>query len=281
MRNVNIDFAPIVVFAFNRLDSLKSTIDSLSKNYEAKESELFVFDYGSRKNNEGECIKVKEVRDFVKTITGFKKTSYTFSDTNKGLAMSIITGVTDVINKFGRVIVLEDDLYVQQNFLSYMNQMLVKYESNDKIFQITGFGIKVKLPTDYPYDIYFHYRAHSWSWATWKDRWVTVDWDVKTYNTIANSSKLQKYFNRGGSDLFGMLKHFKKGTLNSWYIRFNYEMFIQDKLCVCPVDSLIRNEGFGKTATHCVGYNRYKINIGDHKKKQFICPPNILVNKFI
>ena len=122
------NYAPIVVFGFNRPDALKNTIASLLRNEEAKDSDLFVFVDGPRDGKVGEKEKVEEVREYVKSIKGFKSLHYTFSDRNKGLANSIIKGVSKVINKFGRVIVLEDDLSVQPNFLAFMNQGLEKYE---------------------------------------------------------------------------------------------------------------------------------------------------------
>ena len=117
-------YAPIVVFGFNRPDALKNTMASLLNNAEAKFSDLFVFVDGPREGKMGEKEKVKEVREYVKSITGFKSLHYTFSENNKGLADSIIGGVSEVINLYGRVIVLEDDLVLMPNFFNFLNQGL-------------------------------------------------------------------------------------------------------------------------------------------------------------
>lgn len=71
-------YAPIVVFGFNRPDALKNTIFSLLNNEEAKFSDLFVFVDGPRKEKVGEMEKVDKVREYVKSIKGFKTLHYTF-----------------------------------------------------------------------------------------------------------------------------------------------------------------------------------------------------------
>lgn len=167
--------APIIIFAFNRPKEFSRCVEHLQGNIEAKESPLYVFVDGARETKIGEKEKVKQVRDMASKISGFKTVTLKFSDKNKGLAQSIISGTNEVIAKYGRVIVLEDDLLPMPNFLCYMNQMLERYELEKSIFQISGFGLKIRRPTNYPYDVYYHYKAQSWSWAIWKDRWETVD----------------------------------------------------------------------------------------------------------
>lgn len=130
MINTKKTYSPIVVFGFNRPDALKNTIASLLLNEEAKDSDLFVFVDGPREGKVGEKEKVEVVREYVKSITGFKSLHYTFAENNKGLTDSIIGGVSEVINLYGRVIVLEDDLVLMPNFLNFLNQGLDYYENN-------------------------------------------------------------------------------------------------------------------------------------------------------
>lgn len=265
-------YAPIVVFAFNRLDALKSTISSLLRNDEAKSSDLFVFVDGARVGKVGEKELVENVREYVKEISGFKSVRYFFSEENKGLAQSIIGGTTQIINEFGKIIVVEDDLFVSQSFLKFMNEMLNLYEKDGRIMQISGYGCKLSKIRNYSFDLYMNERAHSWSWATWKDRWDTVDWGVSDFSQLESSRKLKKAFNKRGSDLFKMLKGYMMGKNNSWYIRFNYSMFKQHKYSIMPVRSLVRNDGFGCGATNCKNYNRYKIDFEEKHLGEFKVP---------
>ena len=273
------NYAPVVLFVYNRPEHTRKTVEALKQNIGAEETELYVFCDYPKKESAREL--VEQTRAYVKTITGFKNISYKFSETNKGLAQSIISGTTLVINKYGKVIVVEDDLYVSPCFLTFMNILLNKYRNDQRIFQISGYGLKIKVPAEYKYDIYMHIRAHSWTWATWKDRWDTVDWEVKDYQDLVQNKKKQKAFNKGGSDLFKMLKGYMEGKNNSWYIRFTYSMFLQNKFGICPVKSLVINDGFRSQATHCNTYNRYTVDFFNEYKNDFLIPEQIEWNPII
>ena len=266
------NLAPIIVFAFNRLDTLKNTINSLLQNEEAKLSDLFVFVDGPRENKQGEKEKVKAVQEYVKNIIGFKSLHYNFSSKNKGLANSIINGTTEIINQYYKVIVIEDDLYVSTSFLHFMNQMLNLYEHDKRIMQISGYGSLLKNINHYPFDAYINERAQSWTWATWKDRWDTIDWDVKDFIQLKSSKRRRHAFCKRGSDLYGMLKKCIEWKNNSWYIRFNYAMFKQKRYAICPIRSLVRNDGFIAESTHCNTYNRYKIDFEEYHYGNFNVP---------
>lgn len=275
------NYAPIIIFAFNRLDSLRHTIASLTLNKEAKDSNLYIFVDGPRPNKEGEVEKVKAVQEYAKAISGFKSVNHRFSNSNKGLAASIISGTTEIISKYGKVIVIEDDLYLSQSFLHYMNEMLNKFEGDERVMQVSGYGSRLTRPCDYTWDVYLNERAHSWTWGTWKDRWDTVDWEVKDFPQLKANRKLQRAFCKRGSDLYGMLKGYMEGKNNSWYIRFNYSMYKQHRYSVCPVRSLVRNDGFTAEATHCNTYNRYKIDFEEYHNGLFSIPKHLVPNERI
>ena len=275
----SITYSPIIIFAFNRLDTLKNTIASLLQNSESADSDLFVFVDGARKHKSGEKDVVRDVQDYVKTISGFRSLTYTFSKENKGLGASIIAGVTEVISKYGRAIVLEDDLIVQPNFLAFMNQGLDRYEKEEKIFSVCGYTNKIRTPKGYSDDAYVCTRSSSWSWATWIDRWNSVDWLLEPF-TQYESQKPD--FNRwGGSDCFGMLKGWHEGRNKSWAIRFCFSQFLQDKLSVFPVKSLVNNDGFDGSGTNCKKWSRFKFELEQTGKKNFEWPDSVNMNRKI
>ena len=270
-------YAPIILFAFNRLESLKATVASVLRNSEATESDLYVFVDGARPNKQGEMKKVHEVHEFVKTISGFKSVNYIFAKQNKGLGPSIIAGVTEVINRYGRAIVLEDDLVLSHNCLSFMNQGLDKYEKDPKVFSVCGYSNKVKVPNGYLADSYFCVRSSSWGWATWSDRWNSVDWDLMDWKKYEG---MKSAFNRwGGSDCFGMLQDWKEGRNKSWAIRFCFSQFLQKKLSLFPIVSKVNNDGFDGDGTNCKKYNRFKFDFDNTDRKTFSFPVKVLMNE--
>ena len=268
--------APIVIFAFNRPDSLQRMIDSLKLNPLYEESEKFVYIDGPR--SEDERHKVDEVIAVAKNITH----NVSISPVNKGLGSSIIAGVSAVLEKYGKAIVLEDDLVFTSNFLSYMNQALEFYEDDNRIISICGYGLKIKRPKGYRGDVYLSGRSSSWGWATWRDRWQQIDWDILDWNELSADRARQKAFNKNGSDMFAMLKDYMEGRNHSWAIRFCYNQFKLGMYSVSPFLSKVNNEGFGENATNCKQrYSRFKIDIDTTGTYTFVFDKNIVPNKKI
>ena len=240
--------APICLFTYNRLDETRQTVEALKCNFLASLSCLYIFSDGPK--DETTTQKVNEVRQFLKTINGFKAIKIFESPINRGLANSIIDGVTQIIEKYGRVIVLEDDLITSPNFLDFMNHALNFYLSNDKIFSISGYTMDLPSLKMYNKDYYLSYRASSWGWATWKNRWQTVDWEMCDYNSFELNPIQQIKFMRGGSDMPYMLWKQMNGKIDSWAIRWCYNQFKNDQLTIYPTVSKIYNIGFGDNSTH-------------------------------
>jgi len=274
-------YAPIVLFAFNRLEPLKRCVASLLDNRESAETDLIVYVDGPRTTKEGEEDKVEAVRGYVRHIKGFKSLETHFSKENQGLGVSLIEGITSVINRYGRAIIVEDDIICSKNFLSFLNQGLNYYEDKKEVFSISGETVKVKAPKDYYFDNYFAPRAGCWGWATWKDRWEKVDWKLEDWDSV---KKKRREFNRwGGSDCFKLLDRWHSGKNKSWAIRFNYTQFLLGATSAFPIVSKVSNQGFEKEGTNCkeVRYNRFAMTIDKSGKKKFVFNPLIWEDKRI
>ncbi|MFI1772460.1 sugar transferase [Thalassobellus citreus] len=243
--------APILLFTYKRLKALKNTIEALKNNELASASDLFIFSDGA-KNEEDKQI-INKIRLFLKTVDGFKTIQINESATNKGLANSIIGGVSQVMKNFDRVIVLEDDLLTTPNFLTYMNGALNAYKNEEQVFSISGYSFDLRLKNSDPNAMYFLNRGWSWGWATWQDRWEKVDWEVQSYESFCNSKEARKEFAKGGSDLNAMLDKQMSGSLDSWAIRWFYHQFKINGLTLYPLGSKIYNNGFDEHATHTNG----------------------------
>jgi hypothetical protein len=230
-------------------------IESLRSNALYEESEKFVFIDGPR--NDEDRRKIQEVLTIALEVTS----NVSVSAVNKGLGHSIISGVSAVIEKYGKAIVLEDDLICTPNFLSYMNQALDFYEQDQRIISVCGYGLKIKRPKNYDGDVYLSGRSSSWGWATWRDRWKSVDWEVRDWAEFSHDCKKIKEFNKNGSDMFSMLKGYMEGKNRSWAIRFCYNQYKTRRYSVCPFLSKVDNDGFGEDATNCKQkYSRFKVN---------------------
>lgn len=244
--------APIILFVYNRPVHTRLTVEALQKNELATESGLFIFADGPKEDATVEALNsINEVREYINSIEGFKSITIKEAEKNKGLANSVIAGVTEVINVYGKAIIVEDDIITHPFFLRFMNDALSTFEVREDIFMIGGFNHNFKFPFWYKQDIYLTYRSCSWGWATWKDRWNKADWQVDGYQEMSRNEKMQKLFNRGGDDNFPMLKMQMNGQLDSWCIRWDFCMFKHNAFCVIPKSSLVQNCGFDGTGVHC------------------------------
>ena len=272
--------APVCLFVYNRPEETQRTLNALLNNNYAKDSDLFIFSDAAR--NQSETEPVKRVREIISVITGFKSVAIVEADKNKGLANSIIDGVTSVVNKYGKTIVLEDDLITSPNFLSYMNQSLDFYQDNKQIISISGCTYRVTIPDDYLYDVYFTHRMSSYGWATWKDRWNTVDWEMKDYKRFRYNLKENFRFMRGGDDLPRMLSAYMKGKINSWAIRFCYHQYKTNTYSVYPIESKVDNIGYNQKATHTQKKKRYDvIEFKESTNESFQFAPDIHIHPLI
>jgi hypothetical protein len=270
------EYSPICLFVYNRLSETMRTAEALRNNFLASESNLFIFSDGWK--NELSKEDVLSVRGFIKSIEGFKSITIIESNTNKGLAMSIISGVTGVISEHGSAIIVEDDLITSNNFLTFMNTSLTTYKEKKRIFSVSGFCLEIDKPISHSADAFFWGRAHSWGWATWTDRWATVDWSIEDWDEFSSDRKRVKEFNSFGTDLYGMLKKSMLGKINSWYIRFNYSQFSQNGLTVYPFKSKVFNIGFTESATHCDTYNRNSVIFDRSGNRSFEMPVNMEID---
>lgn len=270
--------APIALFTYKRLDTLKLTIEALQKNYLASKSDLIVFSDAAKGDKDSKA--VADVRDYLKSIEGFNSIKIYEAKENKGLANSIINGVNQVLETHDSLIVLEDDLVSSPNFLNFMNDSLNFYEDNLHIFSIAGFSIPIK--TIAVSDVYFTQRSSSWGWATWKDRWEIIDWEVTDYNSFKKNKVQRTEFNKMGSDMASMLDRQMIGKINSWAIRWCYHQFKNNLYSVHPFESKIDNVGFSPEASNTKEkYNRYKTALDIGTKTHFIFSKDIKLEKDI
>jgi hypothetical protein len=238
--------APITLFVYNRLSHTRQTVEALQENELAECSDLFIFADGAKSRES--IAAVNDVREYIKTIDGFKSVNIVERDENFGLASSIIHGVTKLCNEFGRVIVVEDDLVTSPFFLRYMNEALDIYCNESEVASIHGYWYPVdsKMP-----ETFFLRGASCWGWATWSHAWNIFQEDGKQLLDELKNKKLTRSFDLDGAMAYTqMLKDQIKGKNNSWAIRWHASTFLANKLQLSPGRSLVRNIGFDGSGTH-------------------------------
>jgi hypothetical protein len=245
------EMAPVVVFGYNRPDHLRKTLEHLAQADGASDSHLWIFCDGPKPGADASCIeavRVQACRDVWNEY--FASVRIETSELNKGLARSIIDGVSAVLKTASRVIVIEDDLLVAQDFLLFMNDCLAFYKDDEKVGSITGFSPLAEPPSDYTKDIMALPRNCSHGWATWADRWHDVDWNVVDAVRLWREPALRRRFNAVGNDRVDRLHRQLAGTIDSWSIRFGLWQTLNGRHTIYPLHNRVHNIGFDGTGIH-------------------------------
>ena len=259
-------YAPILLFVYNRPEHTRRCIESLLKNSLASESSLFIYADGAKDSTLQEA--VNEVRNYIRTIQGFKQITLMERSENWGLARNIIDGVTTQVNRYGKVIVLEDDLVVAPYFLQFMNDALEVYKNEPRVghIQACDFTQDSSLPATFLIK-----WTGSWGWATWDRAWKHFNPNGNELLQELEERKLTHVFDFNGKYGFTrMLRRQIEGKNNSWAIRWNASLFLKDILSLNVGRSLVQNEGFDGSGTNCGGGGLYASHL--YLQPLFITP---------
>lgn len=270
--------APIALFIYNRPFHTTNCLESLLRNPESADSDLVVFADGPKDNATVEDLaELAAARQVVKDLKGFKSVRLQESAVNKGLAKSIIEGVTQLVAEFGKVIVIEDDLVLSANFLTYMNGNLDKYAQDERVISIHGYNYPI-VTTGYPYQSFFLKGADCWGWATWKRGWDLFDADaMRLYNRIKEQKLAHEFDFWGSYPYTQLLKDNAEGKSKTWAIRWYASAFLANKLTLYPCQSFVRNEGTDGSGTNCQVSDIYDVALNH----QSIIDENIPIEESI
>jgi len=197
----------------------------------------------------------------------FKSVKVTMRKENMGLANSIISGITQLVNEYGKVIVFEDDLLSSPFTLQYFNEALTKYANEEKVMHIGAYMYKLadaKLP-----ETFFFRAATSWGWATWARAWKEFEPDVDVLLKQFDKKKTDRFSIEGTMNFWKQLEGFKAGKNDSWAIRWYASIFLKGGLTLNPSTSLINNIGNDGSGVHSNKENMYHVRITQKAVKQF------------
>jgi len=273
------NLAPICIFVYNRPQHTEKMLRSLVSNTLFPESEIFVFADGPKDDaSPADIEKIRQVREKLIILQSNKNVHFFLSEQNTGLTKSIVSGITETINKYGRVIVVEDDLELSPGFLKYMNDALDLYENEERVMHVGAYMVPHQL--DLP-ETFFLKTPTIWGWGTWKR-----SWDKYEINAAVLLEKLEKKFGKDFAYTFDVngtytytkqLKDIASGKLDTWDIQWTASIYLQEGFCLHPVKSLTRNNGFDGSGVHC--YPSDLFNTQQLQNTINVTPQSIEINK--
>lgn len=253
--------APIVLFAHSRPLHTMRTLEALAVNHLAKGSNLFIYVDAAKEKEEED--NVHEVLRIARDQSNFRSLNVIQRERNYGLADNIIGGVSDVCNKYGRVIVLEDDMVTSPYFLQYMNDALDRYEHSTDVWHISGWNYPID--SDGLPDAYFWKVMNCWGWATWADRWQCFEKDPEKLLKTWDKSLIRRFNLGGAQNYWRDVKRNAAGSINTWAVFWYASLFEHGGLCLNPSKSLVNNIGLDGSGENCRNYDRYEVDVKSAK----------------
>lgn len=246
-KNETDGLAPVVFFAFNRPSHTEETLRALAANDLAIETDLYIYVDGPRNIDDQNLIS--QVNAVLSNLKGFKSIEVIHRSVNYGLAKNIIDGVSEILQKKQKVIVLEDDILTSQAFLTFMNSALNLYKNENKVWHISGYVDPLK--TSRIRDTFFWRVMDCWGWATWADRWSFYEKNAKKLVSEFSGEEIHRFNVDGESDFWSQVLANLNGEINSWAIFWYASIFKNQGLCLSPFVSYTQNIGFDGSGVHC------------------------------
>lgn len=249
-RDMSDSLAPVVLFVYNRPVHTRRTLEALEKNVLSDQTRVIIFADGAKPGASPETVStILETRSIIREDWSFKLLEIYESESNQGLAKSIIEGVTSIINEYGKVIVLEDDIVTGLHFLEYMNQALDHYRDEPKVWHISGWTYPVK--SNRFEEAFFWKTMNCWGWATWADRWQHYHKDVNYLVRKFSAQDIWAFNVKGAEDFWQQVLDNRDRKIDTWAIFWYATIFINNGLCLSPYRSLVQNIGLDGSGVHC------------------------------
>lgn len=264
-RSAEMSLAPVVLFVYNRPEHTRRALEALRHNPEAARTELVIYADGPLR--ECDRAKVAAVRELLQEVPGFRRVTVRAAESNRGLASSIIDGVTRVVTEHGRAIVLEDDLVVSPHFLAFMNEALAYYAEAERVMHVSGYWFPIGLEPE-P-SAFFLPVPSSWGWATWARAWRWFEKDPVGLTQQFSPEDRRRFNLDGANDFWEQVVHNLKGKADTWAIFWYAAIFRRKGLCLYPSRSLVRNDGSDGSGVHCVITDIYQGELAPDRPARF------------
>jgi hypothetical protein len=240
-------WAPVGLFVYRRPEHARRMIESMRACEGAERGPIYVFADGPK--TDAEIPAVEATRAVAHELLG-ERAVYVELERNRGLADSIIAGTTELCDRHGRAVIVEDDLILAPSFLRFLNQGLERYRDESRVLQVSGHMFDVPSLATHDHALFLP-MIDSWGWATWDRAWDLFDPDATGWRERLSDPAQRRRFDLNGEYPYGaMLRKQQAGEIDSWAIRWYYTLFVHDRLALFPPTTLVANGGADRSGTN-------------------------------
>jgi len=266
------ELAPIALSTYTRLNHLKQTIKALQNNILAQDSEVFILSDAPKTGDEK---KVREIRKYLRTITGFKKIHLIERTTNSRVANNR-GGIKSLLDQFGRVIFLEDDIITAPGFILFINDALDFYENQKNILSVSGHTPNLKVFKHSTDDVYLSKRFHGWGVGLWAKKYYYIQ-EIPSWPLIKKDNLLLSNLKIMGADMVNLVKQEANNEIDALDIKACYSCAKHQFTNLLPTKTLVKNIGMDCSGVHCGNYDPFLLDKLS-TKSNFKMIPNIHIN---
>lgn len=238
---------PILTIHFNRPEISKHLFAKLK---EVKPNKLFIAIDGPREDRPGEDKLVEEVKSVFKDIDWECEVHTLYQEKNLGCRYAVTAAIDWFFSQVEYGIILEDDCIPHISFFDYSEEVLTKYEHDERVMVVTGSNFQDEnVRGDGSY--FFTRYIHIWGWATWKRAWDLYHPTWDKYTTFRERGLIKQLYKRENEQRFweGNFNAIADG-LDTWDYQWVFTVLANNGLTVAPNVNLISNIGFNSQATH-------------------------------
>ncbi len=274
--------APIGMSVYMRLNHIRRTVEALKKNALASKSILHIF---SDAPHEGDEAAVAEVRKYINKIDGFAEVNITERETNSRVYNNRM-GMRSLLDNYGKLIWMEEDIVTSPGFLEYMNSALEYYTDEDRVISITGYTPPIRLPQDYVNDVFFLQRFNAWGFGSWKKKFDRIEEkiDPQEYRNKMRNREFHRKLVKNGPDIPRLIDRDVAGIIDALDLKIMYQQVLHDWYTVYPRQSLVQNIGHDGSGVHCRDLNIFHhdnlwAKVADFRFQKFSYPDERIVSE--
>lgn len=250
---MNKELAPVVMVGYSRPWTLKKSLKNLSENYGLGDRDVYFFQDAPYRDEDIPKVEAMYQVALEAQKTILPQLIIVRRERNFGVPGNLLSAVRETMDHYGRIIFFEDDVLVSKTFVQNMEEGLRVYQNDPRIFCINGYAKGIRVRKSYPHDVYLSPRNSAWGWASWKDRWDAVDFDMKDWSELKRDCIFLDKLYDAGCDLYDMAELLVNGKIRTWDLQCTVHMVRNGLFAVEPRYNLTRNIGFGAEGVNCHG----------------------------
>jgi len=239
---------PVALLIFNRPEITRRLVEEVIR---AQPPKVLVFGDGPRADHPKDAELIAAAKRVIGQAPWECEVLTNYSDVNLGTKLRPATGLNWVFKMVEKAIFFEDDCLPHPSFFRFCNELLEKYEHDERVMMISGnnFMRGRKLTAD---SYLFSHYAGIWGWATWRRAWRHYDVELRQWPALRETPFLHDVLSNEDEVAFWRqcFDRIVSGETQTWDHQWQFACWAQHALSIMPAVNLCTNVGFGPAAQH-------------------------------